>query len=189
MPKAYRHIVAALLTVAATSSAHASLIGDAVQIRRIQGSNGTIFKQVDTVVGADIEYSDNFFRIDVTENEIVFDAISGFSVSNLLYTFDGLDFDDNPATANVVASFSSFQIFGPGAVPLGADRVSIAPSGKISFLFPSTNGSSSGIIRIGLGAASPTAVPEPTTWAMMIGGFGLLGAASRCRRGAKITYA
>lgn len=32
-------------------------------------------------------------------------------------------------------------------------------------------------------------VPEPTTWAMMISGFGLLGAAARRRRSTSITYA
>lgn len=33
------------------------------------------------------------------------------------------------------------------------------------------------------------AVPEPATWAMMIGGFGMLGAAARRRSRATITYA
>jgi hypothetical protein len=34
-----------------------------------------------------------------------------------------------------------------------------------------------------------TAVPEPATWAMMIGGFGLAGMAARRRRVATVTYA
>jgi hypothetical protein len=34
-----------------------------------------------------------------------------------------------------------------------------------------------------------TAVPEPATWAMMIGGFGLVGAAMRRRQRTKVTYA
>jgi hypothetical protein len=34
-----------------------------------------------------------------------------------------------------------------------------------------------------------TAVPEPATWAMMLGGFGLLGAAARRRRSTTVTYA
>jgi hypothetical protein len=34
-----------------------------------------------------------------------------------------------------------------------------------------------------------TPVPEPTTWAMMIGGFGLLGATLRRRRVTTLTYA
>ena len=33
------------------------------------------------------------------------------------------------------------------------------------------------------------AVPEPATWAMMIGGFGMLGAAARRRTRTTVTYA
>jgi choice-of-anchor C domain-containing protein len=36
---------------------------------------------------------------------------------------------------------------------------------------------------------SITAVPEPATWAMMIGGFGLIGATARRRRTATVSYA
>ena len=36
-------------------------------------------------------------------------------------------------------------------------------------------------------SGSVAAVPEPATWAMMIAGFGLAGAAMRRRRAAKIT--
>lgn len=180
-------IVAAATALLVTTSAQAGLTGDAVRIKRIQGVN-TIFQEVNTTVDGGIEYTDNFFNIDVTENEIVFDAVSGFSVSNIFYTFDGLDFDDDPTTANVVASFSSFQIFGPGAVLLGADRVSVEPSGKIIFSLPPTNGSSSGSIRILLGAASPSAVPEPTSWAMMVGGFGAIGGALRRRRKPRLLH-
>jgi hypothetical protein len=32
-------------------------------------------------------------------------------------------------------------------------------------------------------------VPEPATWAMMIGGFGFVGAASRRRRATTVTFA
>lgn len=43
-----------------------------------------------------------------------------------------------------------------------------------------------------VGAGAPvlqTAVPEPATWAMMLGGFGLLGATMRRRQRATVTYA
>jgi hypothetical protein len=33
------------------------------------------------------------------------------------------------------------------------------------------------------------AVPEPATWAMMLGGFGLAGAETRRRQRGKVTYA
>ncbi|MBS0502770.1 MAG: cistern family PEP-CTERM protein, partial [Proteobacteria bacterium] len=39
------------------------------------------------------------------------------------------------------------------------------------------------------GGTIVTAVPEPATWAMMIAGFGLAGAAIRRRRTANVTYA
>jgi len=43
-------------------------------------------------------------------------------------------------------------------------------------------------VFISLGAAGdPLAAPEPATWAMMLGGFGLIGAAMR-RRSVRITY-
>jgi hypothetical protein len=48
-----------------------------------------------------------------------------------------------------------------------------------------TNGSVSGVALYATGGA----VPEPATWAMMIGGFGVIGAASRRRTRATVTYA
>ncbi len=38
--------------------------------------------------------------------------------------------------------------------------------------------------RLTLTSASAAAVPEPATWAMMIFGFGIIGYATRRRRGA-----
>lgn len=37
--------------------------------------------------------------------------------------------------------------------------------------------------------AIPAAVPEPATWAMMIGGFGVIGAAARRRRRTAVSFA
>lgn len=49
-------------------------------------------------------------------------------------------------------------------------------------------GSGTPVFTIGQ-VAVPTAVPEPASWAMMIGGFGLLGAASRRRTRARTVHA
>ena len=48
-----------------------------------------------------------------------------------------------------------------------------------------TNGSVSGVSLYSTGPA----VPEPATWAMMLGGFGVLGAAMRRRRRTTVTFA
>jgi hypothetical protein len=48
-----------------------------------------------------------------------------------------------------------------------------------------TNGSVSGVSLYATGAA----VPEPAVWAMMLGGFGLIGAASRRRQRSSVAYA
>jgi hypothetical protein len=41
----------------------------------------------------------------------------------------------------------------------------------------------------GQGVFAPTGVPEPAAWGMMIGGFGLAGAAMRRARSTRVTYA
>jgi len=45
-------------------------------------------------------------------------------------------------------------------------------------------------VRLGAieGVTPPPAVPEPATWAMMLGGFGLLGAAARRRTRTAVTF-
>lgn len=167
---------AALLPIA---PAAASLLGDSVVITRVQG--GSPFKVVAATVGSDAEYVDNFFTIDVTENEVRFDTFGNLSLGQIDYTIDGLDFDDNAATPNIVTSFFSKQIFGSSANPFDAGRVTISPSGQLRVSFANTNTGADGFASVTLGAATPTGVPEPATWAMMIGGFGMAGAASRKR--------
>ena len=180
---------AALACLAAPASA-ASFIGDNVTIKRVQGGT-LVFKTVDTTVGAGFEYTDNFFNIDIGANEILFDVIANYSIGDVVYEISGLDFDDNPATANVIEGFATTQIFGSGFVPIDATRGTISPSGLFRMSFNQTTGGSNGFARFTLGAAPLAgAVPEPATWAMMIGGFGLAGGALRSarRRKGKLAY-
>jgi hypothetical protein len=73
------------------------------------------------------------------------------------------------------------------APPANGNQGSPATNRRITFDF---GGASATRVRIFSGGVStewdtiavPTAVPEPATWAMMITGFGLLGAALRRRR-------
>lgn len=173
-------VAAAALATAAAPASAASFIGDAVTIKRIQGS--TTVKTVSGFVGVGAEYTDNFFNIDVTVNQVIFDAVSGFSIGGIVYEIAGLDFDDNPATPNVVQDFTFSQINGNAANPFGSGRLSFTPGGALKVDFSNTTGGSSGLATITFGAAPVGGVPEPATWAMMIGGFGLAGGTLRSAR-------
>jgi hypothetical protein len=56
-------------------------------------------------------------------------------------------------------------------------------------LFALNNASTNVDAKFKLLSEPNSAVPEPATWAMMIGGFGLIGAAMRRRRKVSVTYA
>jgi hypothetical protein len=96
------------------------------------------------------------------------------------YNFSGtsvqtLTFDDKPG----VATSGSFNVFGS---LLNTSRGVSATAATLRIAFSSTGGapySSSGTLSIGGMAA---AVPEPATWAMLLVGFGMVGAAARYRR-------
>lgn len=177
--KIYVALLATAASLLPVAPASAGLIGNSVVISRVQG--GSIYKTVSTTVGSGFEYTDNFFNIDVSDNEILFSG-GNFSIGSIEYVFEGLDFDNDPATANTVEGFVSNQIFGNANNPFDAARIKIAGDGKLTMSFANTVGGANSFARITLGAASPTGVPEPSTWAMMIGGFAFAGAASRRRR-------
>ena len=50
-------------------------------------------------------------------------------------------------------------------------------------------GTGTAIFSLGSVTVPTAAVPEPATWAMMIGGFGLIGAASRRAKRVRVAYA
>lgn len=54
---------------------------------------------------------------------------------------------------------------------------------------PFSQGTEAPANRLAFAVVSNASVPEPTTWAMMSAGFGLLGAAARRRQSNLITYA
>jgi len=80
-------------------------------------------------------------------------------------------------------AFSSFVVQSITATNWTADRVSLT-NGVLSFDFGGTQFFSNGEIDIALngGPSSSSDVPEPATWATMIGGLGMIGAALRRRR-------
>jgi hypothetical protein len=173
--KAGSILAAALLAGAAPASA--GLMGDSVVIKRVQGGS-FVYQTANTKVGAGFEYRDNFFTIDITDNEVIFDAGSLFSIGDIVYTIEGLDFDDRPLTPNIVEAFSSMQIFGSPASPFDARRLTIGTDGKLSLSFGNTTGGGSGEARITLGA--PVETPEPAALGLLAAG--VLGVAARRHR-------
>jgi hypothetical protein len=110
---------------------------------------------------------------------VIFDSAGGtFSVGDIVYEVTGLSFDDMPETPNVIQGFSATQIFKASNVLITSDRATITPDGAFRMSFIQTTGSSSGI-AITFGAPVASAVPEPTTWAMMLIGFGAVGYSMR----------
>ncbi len=96
----------------------------------------------------------------------------------------------------VLETFTGEQIFGaPLAFPGGTGnetnrRVTFSATGSTEIFGVSfSNNANMGSFEFD-NVALTAAVPEPATWAMMLIGFGMIGAASRYRRrSAKVTYA
>jgi hypothetical protein len=98
------------------------------------------------------------------------------------------------------ATTASFALTDDLGTVFNFDNVTISPSGffgfqaingqsiaRVSF---TTNGTGVQDVRqIRLDPVNAAAIPEPAAWAMMLGGFGLIGAASRRRVRATVTYA
>jgi hypothetical protein len=116
--------------------------------------------------------------------------------------FAGFDFGSNNTS---LVSYSTAGGFGVTTPVTNVFVANIGSGGSIAFGTPFTNYSvsfvagQSGTVRAYVGSFNSndnvgpvldnaqlsvsSAVPEPATWALMIGGFGLMGAALRRRRG------
>lgn len=96
--------------------------------------------------------------------------------------------------ANVTGSNNLFYLTGPFFVDGNGLGFSTAAGSAVN-LFVTTDtayrvnagGLSTGFVTASASAAT-AAVPEPATWAMMIGGFGVIGAAARRRRRMTVSF-
>jgi hypothetical protein len=99
---------------------------------------------------------------------------------NLVFTYTGGDFRDEGGPFQPI-DFSGLT----ARSTLGGTRLSAFFSNTTKNN-PDRRPGGSGTDVFTLGSVGTPAIPEPATWAMMIGGFGMLGAATR-RRGKTTT--
>lgn len=127
---------------------------------------------------------------------------SGFKFDAISFNLQGTPGNAIPeATSVFVEALNGGDVIGSGTLDLGGNgenRIRIVgDAGEIFTSFRITLTPTGGTVdsisqvRIGGVAAFPggPAVPEPTTWAMMLSGFGMLGAAARRRTRPAVTYA
>jgi hypothetical protein len=147
----------------------------------VPGSKLVIFDFAGYVVGS-ISSADPHFAVSVQNVTTGVLTPPGFvdnpSIPNLVFTWIG------PAFHASGGPFADFNFNGLKAL----SKYKSLALGVFSAIAEKNNGippGGTGTITYNTGYVTvPTAVPEPATWAMMIAGFGLAGAALRRRRAA-----
>jgi hypothetical protein len=172
MRKAILSVATAIAAVAAASSAQAITF---TQVAPNEYS--AFFGATHTAGGFDDEYSFDLSGFALTSLTLSA-ALNSTSSSNI--TFSSILFNGSPLapTASTSNTYFEFQ-----DVILGGGPNTITVSGEGA-------GSYSGTIRYVLadqGGNPAGAVPEPMSWAMMVGGFGVMGGALRMNRRRKVS--
>lgn len=117
------------------------------------------------------------------------------SVENTSSAFVTPGFNDDPNIPNLVFTYTGPEFHNTGGPFSPVDFNNLSARSTFSgravdafFTLTTKNnpdgvpgGSNTAVFTLGQVAVPASAVPEPATWAMMLGGFGLLGAATRRR--------
>lgn len=123
---------------------------------------------------------------DQTLNSLTFELLGGYTFKTALFNL----FDASQAATQVTITYfdptllefkdRTFDLANNGQNFMGISGNAGETFSKISFNF--TNGGVADMRQLRLGGIAAPAVPEPATWAMMVGGFGVVGLALRRRK-------
>jgi hypothetical protein len=107
------------------------------------------------------------------------------TLANLVFTYNRPDFrnEGGPFAASNFDGLGARSTFGGRALDAFFTLTTKNNPDNVP------GGSNTAIYTLGSVAVPSAAIPEPAAWAMMLGGFGLIGAASRRRARTSITYA
>ena len=139
-------------------------------------------------------YNSNNQRYSYKDNDATIDFAASGPVWNSDSALDTLVKDKNRSTLGTTFNGSGFESLGNGSSSFSSPRI-LSTSGKYGTLWmvaasmANQDGRYDAFKFSSLTVRTMPAVPEPATWAMMISGFGLVGAALRRRRAASIAAA
>lgn len=115
-----------------------------------------------------------------TADAIVTPGFDDANIANLVFTYVGTDFrnDGGPYNAISFDAFSARSTFGGRTEDAFYTRTTKnnpdgRPGGSNTYAY------TLGVVAVPTAGNTPDAIPEPATWAMLVGGFGMLGAAVR----------
>jgi len=165
----------AFAAVALPSSAWAVEMGDAVTCTVTGGGTFQCNTPANTVqLGAEFTIGNapafNFLGADFSTGLLQISALQDSSLGATILNFEDLT---SPITGFSLLGTSGFSGFDVSDVALTGGLLSIDLRG--------TQNAAGGFINLSLASAT-SAVPEPASWAMMIGGFGMIGGTMRHSR-------
>lgn len=107
------------------------------------------------------------------------------------FTFDGFDLIGNNGLANYTVSgfLGAASVFSVGGSQGGTFATLGGAAGVIDRLVFQLTATGTSLNIDNINVNDPAAVPEPSTWAMMVLGFGLVGFAMRRRQTVRVNWA
>ena len=149
---------------AAAPAAAASLVGDTVSCSQTGTGSSFTCSPSTAVVGSGTEFSaggGTFMTFDFGANDLLINMLNTSSLGATIIEF-----------SNLSNAFTSYSFGGSTIGGFDASDVSLT-NGVLRLNFIGTNFNAGDTANLSVSAAA--AVPEPSTWLMMLFGFGLVG--------------